>query len=146
PNSPEPMAGIHDNFNWAWSIVGIRGSLYNSLLAFVNEAGGTGVIDRMTLRLLSERTNLTKETARQLGRELERIGFIRREKRTTATGWQISNRYHLNRDRLFPKKTPKYPGEADGSKIWKSLLKQLTELRGSANTYLLNSQIRDVYF
>lgn len=141
------MAGVFDNHNWGWSIVGIRGSLYNCLHAFLNEAGGTGVIEKMSAQLLSERCNVTKETARQLGRELERLGFIRREGRTIpATGQRITNKYYLLRGRLFPKDTKDYRGEAIGQKVWKSLLDQLTALRGKQNTFLLGSQIRDVFF
>src|SRR2546426_12288671 len=113
------MAGTYDNHNWAWDVVGIRGSLYNVLLCFVNESGGTGVISRLTERLISERCNIMRETARQLSRELEKIGFIKRERRTTAKGKYVANKYYLNRDRLFPKESDGYPGERSGRIIWK---------------------------
>jgi hypothetical protein len=137
--------GVFDNFNWVWVVVGIRGSLYNCLIAIVNEAGGTGVIDRMSVRLLAERANISTETARQHQRTLETQGFIKREKRSTPAGKRASNRIYLNRGRLFPRDTKEYRGEKVGRTIWNAMLLELGQLRGPANIKPLIA-IKDVFF
>jgi len=140
------MAGINDNHNWAWSVVGLRGSVYNGLHCFVNQAGGTGVIERMSVRLLASRCNVTKETARQIQRELYKTGFVTPEKRTTVKGKHVSNKYYLDRRRYFPKESEDYPGASIGLKIWKSLVSQLAATGRRDEAYRLSSLITQVYF
>jgi DNA-binding Lrp family transcriptional regulator len=138
---------IFDNWNWYWEVCGIRGSLYNVLGALVNQAGGTGLIEFVSMRYLAECANITEETARQHVRELERMGFIVRVARDRKDGRRGANGYRINRTRLYPKEPRgRYSGAETGLRTWKVLLDQLTNDIGKAETYLLASQIRDVFF
>lgn len=142
-----PKGSIFDNHNWYWEIAGIRGSLYNVLGALVNQAGGKGLIEFVSMRYLAECANITEETARQHVRELERMDFIQRIKRKRADGLYGANAYRLNRTRLYPKEPRKRSSGAElGWRTWKKLLEQLTDQIGRVETHLLSTCIRDAFF
>lgn len=140
------MAGYH-NHNWAWNVVGLRGSHYVVLLALVNQSGGKGQVDRLRMSTLARYCNITEERARGLMRDLRKWGLVNSEKRNNPeNGRQIANTYKLNRDRMFPKETGAGAGAAVGLEIWTGVLKELTNLRGEQDTRILRSQIREAYF
>jgi hypothetical protein len=140
-------SSIFDNHNWYWEIAGIRGSLYNVLGAMVNQAGGKGLIEYVSERHLAECANITSETARQHVRELEKMDFIARIKRTRADGRRGANGYRLNRHRLYPKEPRgRSSGAATGLRLWKDLLDQLTNAVGRVETYKLSQLIHEAFF
>lgn len=140
------MAGYH-NHNWAWNLVGVRGSHYVVLLALVNESGGKGLIERLRMSTLARRCNITEERTRALTRDLRNWDLIHSERREhPENGRQIANAYRLNRERMFPKLTGPDAGNVVGLAIWEGILKELIELRGDHETRILRSQIREAYF
>ena len=139
------MAGYH-NHNWAWNVVGVRGSHYVVLLALVNESGGKGLVEKIRLATLARRCNLTEERVRAITRDLRAWDLIHSESRNHVNGRQLANAYRLNRDRMYPKETGSTSGETVGYKIWAAVLEKLDKLRGSAEMYLLRSQIHHAFF
>lgn len=132
-----------ENYGWVWNVVGLQGSEYLVLHCLANEADSRGCVQKLKIQTIMQRCNISRASAEQHLRNLERKKMISRKKRFHADGSQGSNEYHLNKKRYFPDGT--YNDSID---VWKQMLEVIERYvpaRISRGAFACLSRVDDAY-
>lgn len=113
-------------YGWAWNIVGIQGSEYVVLLFLANEADVHGKVKMLKVQRIMSRCNISRASAFELLKKLERKGFIKRISQWKFDGSQAASSFELNLKRWFPLGTYN-----ESLELWQQILKCVEGFSGA---------------